>query len=260
MTARRPPTARAGRGRLHIGTSGWCYGAWRGTFYPPGLPESEWLAYYAGRLKSVEINNTFYQLPTQATLRGWREAVPRDFVFSVKASRFITHMKKLREAEDALVNFIACVGALAPKLGPVLFQLPPRWRVDPDRLALFLEALPAGYRYAFEFRDPSWWVAEVYELLAGHGAAFCIHDLGGVLSPGEITSDIVYVRLHGPDGPYRGSYHRAALAGWMDSLSAWADEGRTIHCYFDNDQAGYAALNAVEMRDMIPPDRDGHIR
>lgn len=237
--------------RIHVGTSGWSYAHWRGPFYPSELPEGGWLAYYAERLHTVEINNTFYQLPAPAILHGWREAVAEDFVFSVKASRFITHMKKFREPEATLPHFFACIGALAPRLGPILFQLPPRWHLDLDRLRYFLAALPGEYRYAFEFRDPSWWDPAVYDLLARHEAAFCIHDLDGVLSPREVTSDLIYLRLHGPAGPYRGCYDSATLAAWVEVFSAWAAQGRLVYCYFDNDQGGYAALNALQMQEMI---------
>jgi len=237
--------------RIHVGTSGWSYAHWRGPFYPPELPEAGWLAYYAERLHTVEINNTFYQLPTQATLHGWREAVAEDFAFSVKASRFITHMKKLKEPEATLAPFFGCIGELAHRLGPILFQLPPRWRCNLDRLRQFLAALPGEYRYAFEFRDRSWWNPAVYDLLARHEAAFCIHDLGGVLSPREVTGDLVYVRLHGPDGSYQGCYDSATLAAWVEAFAAWAAQGRLVYCYFDNDQAGYAALNALQMQEMI---------
>lgn len=237
--------------RIHVGTSGWSYGHWRGPFYPAGLPVTEWLAYYAARLGTVEINNTFYQLPTPAALHGWSEAVAGDFVFSVKASRFITHMKKLKEPGATLAPLFERIDALAPRLGPILFQLPPRWRLDLDRLRHFLAALPGEYRYAFEFRDRSWWVGEVYRLLAHHEAAFCIHDLNGALSPREITSDIVYLRLHGPGGAYRGSYDGAALTAWVDAFATWAAEGRQVYCYFDNDQRGYAVQNAVQMQNMI---------
>lgn len=236
---------------IHIGTSGWSYGHWRGPFYPPELREDRWLAFYAAQLGSVEINNSFYRLPAPETLTGWRDAVPEGFVFSVKASRFITHMKKLKEPEATLAPFFARIAGLAPKLGPVLFQLPPRWRLDLPRLGRFLATLPAGYRHAFEFRDPSWWVAPVHELLARHGVALCIHDLNGVLSPMEVTGDFVYVRLHGPGSAYRGDYGEALLAAWADRCSAWAEQGRHVFCYFDNDQAGYAALNALRLREML---------
>ena len=237
--------------RIHVGTSGWSYAHWRGPFYPSDLPQGGWLAYYAERLATVEINNTFYQLPTQATLSGWREVVAEDFVFSVKASRFITHMKKLREPEATTAQFFERIGALAPRLGPILFQLPPRWRLDLERLRHFLAALPGEYRYAMELRDPSWWSPAVYDLLAEHEIAFCIHELGGVLSPREVTSDIVYVRLHGPDGPYRGCYDSAALASWLEAFADWAAQGRVVYCYFDNDQRGYAALNALQMQERL---------
>jgi len=237
--------------RIHIGTSGWSYGHWRGPFYPPGLPEREWLAYYVERLHSVEINNTFYRLPTVTTLHDWREAVAEDFIFSVKASQFITHMKKLKEPEVTLTQFFERIEVLTPKLGPILFQLPPHWRLDLERLRHFLAALPTAHRYAFEFRDPSWWVSAVYDLLARHDATFCCYELAGMQSPRPVTSDIMYVRLHGPDGAYQGCYDRVALAGWIELFTLWVAQGRQVYCYFDNDQHGYAALNAMQMQAMI---------
>ena len=239
------------RGDIRIGTSGWSYGAWRGVFYPPDLAEDAWLAHYARRLRAVEINSTFYRLPAPATLERWRNAVPAGFLFSVKASRFITHMKKLKDPQASLALFLERIQLLGSTLGPVLFQLPPRWRVNLPRLAAFLEALPAGHRYAFEFRDPSWWTDAVHDLLARHGAALCIHDLDGVQSPEVVTGRLVYVRLHGPDGPYQGSYDQAALAHWAERAQAWADQGRDVHCYFDNDQQGYAVENALGMQAML---------
>jgi uncharacterized protein YecE (DUF72 family) len=236
---------------IHVGTSGWSYPHWRGPFYPADLPERYWLAYYAARLESVEIDNTFYRLPAPHSVQAWRDGVPDDFIFSVKASRYITHMKKLGNPETSLAVFFQRIAGLAPKLGPVLFQLPPRWRLDLPRLRQFLRCLPAGYPCAFEFRDPSWWGNQVLDLLARHDAAFCIHDLAGVLSPKTITCDWAYVRLHGPDGPYRGRYDTAALSAWASDFSAWAGRGHRVFCYFDNDQDGQAVINAQQLLAML---------
>lgn len=238
-------------GAALVGTSGWSYRHWRGTFYPERIADRELLAWYAGRLGTVEINNSFYMLPGEAAVRSWRDASPSSFVFAVKASRLLTHMKKLRDPEPALANFLDRMEGLGRKLGPILFQLPPRWRVDPERLAAFLAALPPRRRFAFEFRDPTWFEPRVLELLRRRGCAFCIWELAGVRSPREVTADFVYLRLHGPDGPYAGSYDREALAGWAEAIGVWRDEGRDVYCYFDNDQAGHAANNAVSLREMV---------
>jgi uncharacterized protein YecE (DUF72 family) len=209
------------------------------------------LAFYAGRFSSVEINNTFYRLPQKETLAAWRDSVPSGFIFSVKASRYITHMKKLHDVSKALSVFLGTIDVLGDKLGPVLFQLPPRWHLNAERLRTFLSILPNEYRYAFEFRDPSWFVGEVYDALSKVDASFCIYDLAGGLSPKEITADIVYIRLHGPDGPYRGQYETEDLASWARSFAGWRKQKKEIYCYFDNDEAGYAPGDALKLSEMI---------
>ena len=238
------------RGALWIGTSGWHYPHWVGPFYPPGLRAAQFLEYYAARFRSVEINNSFYQLPSAADLRRWNSIVPAGFIFAVKASRYITHMKKLKDPDVTCEKFFDRIAALEETLGPVLFQLPPRWRVDTERLAAFLEALPGGLRYAFEFRDPSWFNAEVEALLQRHGAAVCVFDLEGFLSPRLVTADFVYVRLHGPAGCYQGTYKTKVLAEWARQIEAWRGSGRDVYCYFDNDEAGYAVRDARRLADM----------
>lgn len=236
---------------IHIGTSGWHYDHWKGPFYPSGLPATEMLAFYAERFRSVEINNSFYHLPEPGTLAAWRDAVDDNFLFAVKASRYITHMKKLKAAGDAVQNFLERISLLGQRLGPVLFQLPPRWHCNPARLKEFLALLPTPFRYAFEFRDPSWFTHDVYKLLEEAGAAFCIYELAGVLSPKAVTADFVYVRLHGPDAAYQGSYSTQTLAGWAGAISTWARQGREVFCYFDNDQSGYAAANAASLASIL---------
>jgi uncharacterized protein YecE (DUF72 family) len=235
----------------HIGTSGWHYDHWEGPFYPSGLPDEDFLEYYAGCFGTAEINNSFYRLPEKETLLRWRDAVPEDFVFSVKASRYLTHMKKLKDPEEPLYRLLDRVSALEDKLGPILFQLPPRWGSNPERLESFLEMLPGDQRYAFEFRDPGWFDDENYELLRSHGTSFCVYDLDGKTSPKEITADFAYVRLHGPDGPYRGRYGAQRLAGRAGTFSAWRKKGLEVYCYFANDEAGYASQDALRLRQMI---------
>jgi len=241
----------SGAAPIHIGTSGWHYGHWRGSFYPADLSADRFLSYYAGRFPTVEINNSFYQLPSESTLGKWRDAVPRGFVFAVKGSRFITHLKKLKDPARSLAPFLERVAVLGEKLGPILFQLPPRWGFNPARLAEFLAALPGAYRYTLEMRDRSWINDEALGLLARQGAAFCIYELAGYLSPLEVTADFVYIRLHGPGGPYQGQYADETLAGWARAIVAWSRKGREVFCYFDNDEAGYAAKDAGRLQKLV---------
>ncbi|MGD8308304.1 MAG: DUF72 domain-containing protein, partial [Chromatiales bacterium] len=230
----------------------WSYRHWVGPFYPEDLPASRHLAWYAERFNSAEINNSFYHLPSEKTLREWRETVPEGFAFSAKASRYITHMKKLKDPAQGVGRFLDRIGLLEDRLGPILFQLPPKWGFNAERLETFLDALSRDFRYAFELRDPSWLNDQAYELLERYRAAFCIYDLDGFLSPRQITTDFVYVRLHGPDGPYEGSYDASTLSGWAGAFSAWSRKGMPVYCYFDNDDSGYAALNAARLAGMLP--------
>jgi uncharacterized protein YecE (DUF72 family) len=246
--AARLPTGAA----IHIGTSGWSYAHWRGTFYAADQPASGMLAAYTQRFATVEINTSFYRLPAPDTVRHWRGETPSDFCFAAKASRYLTHLKKLSEPEDPLARFLGRLEILGEKLGPVLFQLPPHWACDLERLAAFLRILPAQHRYAFELRDPSWHQPAVYRLLREHHAAFCIYELAGFQSPLEVTTDIIYIRLHGPEGRYAGCYDHDALDGWAARLCGWRGQVRAIYCYFDNDEAGYAPRNALELSARIP--------
>ncbi len=243
---------RAATGSLYVGTSGWNYKHWQGPFYDESLPRNKWLEHYARSFRTVEINNSFYQLPDKKTVRQWRDTVSRDFIFAIKASRYITHMKKLKDPRESLQKFLAVADELEHRLGPILFQLPPRWRLNIDRLHEFLGALPDGRRCAFEFRDNSWWADDVYELLRDFGTAFCMYDLKRRLTPKEITADFIYIRLHGPSSQaYRGSYDRRRLSGWAGAISSWRSHGLDVYCYFDNDQDGYAAANALQLQNML---------
>lgn len=234
-----------------IGTSGWNYDHWSGSFYPQRLPHHRWLEHYARHFRSVEINNSFYRLPAEDTLRHWRDTVASDFVFSVKASRYITHMKKLKDPQQSVANFLDRISVLGDKLGPILFQMPPRWRFNEERLIEFLRGLRGDLRYTFEFRDHSWLNERTYEALAKNDAALCIYELDGFLSPKQVTADFVYVRLHGPGAAYEGSYSDRVLSGWAGALSSWSKGGHRVYCYFDNDQAGYAAKNAQRLQSML---------
>lgn len=238
---------RAPNERVRIGTSGWHYEHWRGPFYPPDLPASRMLAFYGQRFDSVELNNSFYHLPSEQAFAGWRDGTPAGFCFAVKANRYLTHMKKLKDPAPGLARFLPRAGVLGAKLGPILFQLPPRWHVNVERLATFLAALPARHRYSFELRDPSWHVPPVFAALRRHNAAFCIYDLEGFQAPIQVTADFVYVRLHGPTRAYGGCYSADALRAWARRVRRWAATGLRVFVYFDNDEAAYAVRNAREL-------------
>ena len=239
------------RGRAWIGTSGFHYKHWMGTFYPPGMRPPEFLRYYAERFRTVELNNPFYRMPTDEALEGWREGSPDGFLFAVKASRFITHMKKLADPEKSIRKFFDGMEILGDKLGPVLFQLPPRWTVNVERLYEFLEALPKGNRYAFEFREESWLRQDVYDLLERYNAAVCAYDFDYRQSPVVVTGDLMYVRLHGPGARYRGSYSDEALGVWAGRMREWLENGIDVYCYFDNDEAAYAVKDALRLRELV---------
>ncbi len=241
---------------VRIGTSGWHYGHWRGPYYPPSVPPRALLNYYARDFDTVEINNSFYRLPSTTTFDTWSKATPEGFCFAVKASRFLTHRKKLLDPEPALARLLEAAERLGGKLGPILFQLPPNWRCHVARLEAFLRALPAGQRYTVEFRDQSWHTRQVLELLREYNVAFCIYELAGIRSPIEVTADFVYVRLHGPGNKYQGDYSISSLKSWAAHVERWVKSRCHVYVYFDNDQAGYAVKNARELKSIITPEPD----
>jgi uncharacterized protein YecE (DUF72 family) len=236
---------------IHIGTSGWSYDHWKGPFYPGDLPGKRMLEHYAQHFRSVEINSSFYRLPEKKTLQHWYACTPNDFLFTAKASRYITHMKKLMEPQKTVPPFLNRISMLEDKLGPILFQLPPHWRFNAERLSTFLDSLSNEFRYAFEFRDQSWLNRQTFELLARHNMSFCIYELDGFTTAEEITANYIYVRLHGPGDAYQGSYSNKVLSGWAGTFTDWAQRGNTVYCYFDNDQLGYAARNAGQLQKML---------
>jgi len=238
-------------GKIYVGTSGWHYKHWIGTFYPEGTKDSEQLAYFIQKFKTVELNNSFYRLPTAETFENWRKATPADFIFSVKGSRYISHLKKLILDKQAIDEFLDHADHLAEKLGPILFQLPPGWEINIERLSIFLAYLPRKYRFVFEFRNSSWYNEQIYGLLKNHHCAFCIYELGGHRSPEIVTADFVYVRLHGPSNKYQGSYTKEVLTEWAKKCKDWQRDGKDVYVYFDNDQAGYAAFNAQTLISLL---------
>ena len=248
------------RPQLRIGCSGWQYAHWRGNFYPADLPQSRWFAHYAQTFDTVEINNSFYRLPPLETFAKWREQAPADFLYAVKASRFLTHMKKLKDPLDPLLRFYGNARALGRTLGAVLYQLPPNFRINLERLAIFLESIRPAAREAemsgrphhvIEFRDASWYDDRVYALLERHRVALCLHDMHGSATERLVVGPCVYVRFHFGTSKYGGRYDERRLDDWAQWLAERAREGIDILAYFNNDIGGHAPRDAVRLRGLL---------
>jgi uncharacterized protein YecE (DUF72 family) len=235
---------------IRIGTSGWVYKHWRGLFYPPEMRPAAWFDYYAGRFDTVEINNSFYRLPSEAAFAAWQAQAPPGFLYAVKASRYLTHLRKLKEPEEPLDRFFSRVAALGSTLGPVLYQLPPRWRLNLPRFEHFLAALPTGYRHAIEFREPSWLCEAVFAQMERYGVALCIHDMPPVQIPLRVTAPFVYLRFHGYP-TYAGNYEQSALEEWATRIADWQRQGLDVYAYFNNDIGGHAIHNAQTLRSLV---------
>jgi uncharacterized protein YecE (DUF72 family) len=242
----------ASLGRVWIGTSGYVYRHWRkGVFYPSDLKIRDELTYYAARFPTVELNNPFYRLPTADMFLRWREVTPPGFQFAVKASRFITHIKRLREVADELDLLMERARHLGPKLGPILFQLPPNQAYDLPRLAAFLPLLSPGQRWVLEFRHASWHTAEVYRMLADHEVALCI-PVGGGLHPDRITTaPFTYIRMH-RGAEARGGFTADEIRAWAGQIRALASEGKEVYIYFNNDWEGFAIRDAIAIEQLLP--------
>lgn len=234
-----------------IGCSGWEYKHWRGDFYPASLPKSRWFEHYSNIFDTVEINNTFYRLPEKGTFAAWATRAPHGFLYAVKASRFLTHMKKLKEPEEPLRRLFSRMAPLSTHRGPVLYQLPPGWKLDYARLEYFLQVLPKGFRHVLEFRDPSWYADTVLTLLEQHGVALCLHDMRGSATGRERIGPFVYVRFHGATGNYGGGYPDRRLAEWANWLRHCRRTNIEIYAYFNNDVGGHAPRNALTLRRMM---------
>jgi len=233
---------------IHIGTSGWQYDDWRGPFYPDDLPQRAWLEFYADRFGTVEVNNSFYRLPERETFARWREQTPKGFVVAVKASRFITHLKRLKDPDEPVKLFWERAAGLGDRLGPVLFQLPPRFPVDVERLRGLLDALPDEMHAALEFRDPTWYTDDVFHLLDGAGAAIVWPDRPGVRPTLPVTARWLYVRFH--QGTTTGPrYRRDKLKRWASRIAA--ADAREAFIYFNNDQTGAAIRDARTMIELL---------
>ena len=238
---------------VRVGCSGWNYAHWRERVYPKGLPPKRWLAYYATLFDTVEINNTFYRLPRVSAVQGWVHQSPPGFLFAVKSSRYLTHIKRLTDLDGGIQRFYTRIDPLvrSPKLGPLLWQLPPTFKRDDERLASALSALPPG-RHCFEFREASWYVDETYELLRRHGAALVIPD-----SPKypfrtlELTADWTFVRFHTGRRGRGGNYSDRELEEWAERLGGWRDRGIDVYAYFNNDWEGYAVKNGLKLKELL---------
>jgi uncharacterized protein YecE (DUF72 family) len=244
-------TANASPRRIHIGCSGWNYRHWRGAFYPEGLPIKDWFAFYAEQFDTVEINNSFYRLPKAETFNAWREQAPPGFRYAVKANRFLTQAKKLKDCEEPVARMIAPTRHLEGKLGPILYQLPPMLGIDLDRLETFLKLLPKDLTHVFEFREKSWYNDATLALLDRFGTGFVAHDFPGKASPRWASGDVAYVRFHGGVGKYYGRYRDEVLLDWSDWLKRQLEEGKSIWAYFNNDGEAAAIHDALTLKAMM---------
>jgi uncharacterized protein YecE (DUF72 family) len=239
------------RSTIRIGCSGWNYRHWRGAFYPDGLPVKRWFDHYAARFDTVEINNSFYRLPKAETFARWRDQAPPGFRFAVKANRFLTQAKKLKDCAEPIARMMAPVRELGATLGPILYQLPPRFRANVERLDEFLTLLPRDLTHVFEFREESWHADEVLAVLERHGASFCSHDMPGMTVPRRAIGPIAYVRFHGGSGKYWGRYEEAALAAWREWMVEQAGSGRDVLAYFNNDIHADAIADALALKRLV---------
>ncbi len=243
---------------IRVGTSGWHYKSWHGPFYPEDLKIKDFLSYYMERFDTAEINNSFYRLPTEQVVRAWRESVPDGFLFAWKASRFITHMKKLKEIEESMNLVFGRMENLGDAFGPVLFQMPPIFRASDetrDRVARCLSLVPQNRRVAFEFRHPSWYEEATFRILRDHNAALCLSDHANAPAPWVITADFIYVRAHGTDGRYAGSYSEETLRAWSHWIADRYREGRDVYAYFDNDIKSAAPGDAQALLRLLNDDQ-----
>lgn len=238
-------------GTVRIGCSGWIYRHWYILFYPEKMAQKDWFAHYAATFDTVEINNSFYRLPKAETFDKWREQAPPGFRYAVKANRFLTQAKKLKDCAEPLERFLAPARHLRDTLGPILYQLPPRFRLNRERLAEFIALLPRDLVHVFEFRDKSWLTEEVLALLDENGVSFCAHDMPGLATPLWAAGPVAYLRFHGGEGKYRGRYPDQRLLGWTDWIVEQARRGRDVWCYFNNDIGGDAVDDALTLRGMV---------
>ena len=236
------------QGTVRIGTSGYQYDHWKGMFYPEKLPKEEWFSYYADRFDTVEINNTFYHLPSEETFKKWHDAAPGKFIYALKFSRYGSHLECLKDPDRTISQFMEQSRPLKSHRGPVLVQLRPGWGFNPERLDGFLKLAPQSQRWAVEFRDSQWLCEEAYRILEKHNAALCIHDLIED-HPKIVTAGWVYMRFHGDY--YRGSYSNGELHNAARSIEKFLDQGRDVYVYFNNDENANSVYNALYLREIL---------
>jgi uncharacterized protein YecE (DUF72 family) len=238
--------------KFWIGTSGWTYDGWRGPFYPNEVPKKRWLNWYAEQFATTEINGSFYRTPSLEAVRAWRDDTPEDFLFAWKASKFITHWKRLSaKCKNSIELMETRLKVLGRKVGPVLFQLPARFKADRERLASFLKMLPRRYKYAFEFRDDSWYEDTILDVLRDKNIALCLSDHEDAPAPWEVTATHVYIRGHGPTGQYKDRYPPKKLREWSAAIKKWKRQRVEVFCYFDNDQKSAAPKDARRLVELL---------
>lgn len=238
--------------RILIGTSGWHYDSWRGPFFPTGLPLKHQLQYYASQFQTTELNGVFYRTPTNDAVKSWRAQTGKNFVFAWKASKFITHWKRLsHNSVNSLELVEERLSLLGNKAGPILFQLPPNFKADADRLVSFFGLLSKTRRYSFEFRHPSWYEPRIMKLLSKQNISLCLSDHQDAPAPWKRTADFVYIRGHGPGGHYKGHYRPDTLAEWARRIKSWKRQGCDVFIYFDNDQKSAAPADAMKLRQLL---------
>jgi uncharacterized protein YecE (DUF72 family) len=238
--------------RILIGTSGWHYDSWRGPFFPDGLPLKHQLQYYASQFTTTELNGVFYRTPTREAVKAWRDQTGKDFVFAWKASKFITHWKRLSEnSVNSLELLEDRLSLLGEKAGPVLFQLPPQFQANADRLGRFFKLLSKKRRYSFEFRHPSWYEPKILRMLSEQNISLCISDHHDAPAPWRRTADFIYVRGHGPSGRYHSHYPASRLNDWARRIRSWKNQGCDVYVYFDNDQKSAAPADALKLRQLV---------
>jgi uncharacterized protein YecE (DUF72 family) len=237
--------------QIRVGCSGWQYKHWREIFYPKGLAQARWFGFYAEHFDTVEINSSFYHLPKASTFEKWRDQAPPGFCYAVKANRFITQAKKLLDCEEPMARMMAATRHLGERLGPILYQMPPSFALNLERLESFLNLVPKDITNVFEFRNKSWYVDETFALLDRHGASFCVHDMRGSASERIAVGQAAYVRFHGGVGKYWGRYCDEKLMAWAQWLVDQARSGRTAWAYFNNDIHGHAIDDAQTLKSMV---------
>jgi uncharacterized protein YecE (DUF72 family) len=238
--------------KYFIGTSGWHYEHWKGFFYPESLAKSKWLGFYSERFSTVEVNNTFYRLPSKEAFTRWREVTPAEFMFTIKVNRFITHVKRLKMVDEPLEKFLSQADNLGDKLGPLFYQLPPNMKCNSTVLEEFLSILPENYCHIFEFRHASWFTDEIFNLLRCFNSGFCVYDMPGFTCPLVATCDTAYIRFHGSRDLYSSYYDEHEMSTWATNIKRLGQGLSRVFVYFNNDAEGYAIKNAETIRRMLP--------